>query len=90
MDGTYLYGPAWKATVDKASPEWMAYCEARTLVKRYIVTRRAEGKEAAINEFERTCCTYQSVGRNGPARVQRLRDIFRVIWKHERTTLEVT
>lgn len=82
---SYPFGDAWKASVDRSGTEWIRYCEAVSAVKRYLRTRRDQGKEAAVDEFESFCQVFRE--KAGPAREQSLRDSFCLIWRHERHAL---
>lgn len=84
----YPFDDAWKASVDRSSFEWMAYCESASLVKRYIRTRLRGGKDAAVAEFEDTCELYGKNGAQGAARVARIREHFQLIWANEREALK--
>ncbi len=84
----YPFDESWKTSVDNAGPEWMAYCEAAALVKRYIRTRLQSGRDAAVAEFEATCDRFQTQNAQGPARVARIRKDFQLIWANERDALK--
>lgn len=83
----YPFDVHWKATVDRSGPEWRAYCEAVALVKRYIATRRREGRASAVREFEETCERCADHGTWGRDRARRVRDLFQLVWTHERDAL---
>lgn len=88
MGAPYPYDAAWKASVDRSSPEWIEYTEATWLVKRYIRTRLYDGKEAAVEEFEATCHIYLKNSALKEARVARVREVFMLLWESERKDLE--
>ena len=88
MKAPYPYGPEWKAAVDRSSPAWAEYCEATTLVKRYLKTRLRFGKQAAINEFEDTCELYRKKSAAKEGRVIGVRQRFLLVWENERKDLE--
>lgn len=88
MKREYPFGDEWKRTVDRCGHEWAEYCEAISLVKRYLKTRMMSGKQAAVEEFEETCRLFEknSVAKEG--RVRRLKQVFLLVWENERSTLE--
>lgn len=83
----YPYGETWKASVNRHGPEWIEYCEAVSLVKRYIRTRLQKGRQAAVDEFEATCELYRKDDTRSAEQVARLRALFKLIWQHERDAL---
>lgn len=86
-DQPYPYDDAWKAQVDRAGAEWMAYCEAVSEIKRYLRTRLTFGREVAVEEFDARCEALAKNNSRGAARVERVRADFRLIWAHERERL---
>ena len=84
---TLAYDKHWKNSVDRISPEWIAYCEGVYYVRRYLRTKLREGKDEAIAEFEATCTVYQKTT-GGDTRVARLRDVFRKVWESDRAELQ--
>ena len=44
---SYPYGPEWRATVNKMSDEWRAYCEAVEQLRRYVRDTSLVGKRKA-------------------------------------------
>ena len=84
----YPYGPEWKASVDRASHEWAEYCEAASLVKKYLRTWLNSGKQAAVDEFEETCRVYLKNSSAKEVRVEQIRQRFLLVWENERRDLE--
>lgn len=84
----YPYSPEWKANVDRASHEWAEYCEATSLVKKYLRTRLHFGKQAAVDEFEETCRLYLKNSSAKEVRVNQVRQRFLLVWENERRDLE--
>lgn len=83
----YCYSAEWKASVDHSGPEWMAYCEAVSLVRRYLRTRADWGREMAVEEFESSCARMAKSGSHGLERSARIKQDFLLIWAHERRRL---
>ncbi len=81
------YDEHWKNSVDRTSPEWIAYCEGVYYVRRYLRTKLREGKYEAIAEFDETCAVYQKTT-GGDVRVAGLRDVFRKVWESDRAELQ--
>ena len=80
----YPYSEEWKRRIDRNGPEWMAYCEAAELVRRYLRTRAEKGNEAATEEI---LATYQTFRLHSEAHADRLKTDFRLIWRHEREAM---
>lgn len=82
----YPYSWAWKTAVDKSSDEWRGYCEALSLLKRYLRLEKNEGRGMAVRDYKATLARMRDDTRS-LKRVERLDNDFRLIGSNEAETL---
>ena len=79
---TYPYTDAWKASVDKSGEEWRSYCEALSLVKRFLRIEKTENRLSAVRDYKATLERVRQNSHN-QVRMEKLDEDFRKIGAHE-------
>ncbi len=67
--------------MDTSSWEWLEECEARSLVKQYLITLMAAGEAQAVEDLKTAMAARAEVSK---AREQNLRARIQNIWKTQR------
>ena len=70
--------------MDTSSWEWLEECEARSLVKQYLITLMAAGEAQAVEDLKTAMAARAEVSK---AREQHLRARIQNIWKTQRHEL---
>lgn len=83
----YPYTTEWQAAADKSGEDWRAYCEATTLVKRFLKLELEEGRPVALHDYRKTIREIETQNRRSADQVKRLDQDFRLIGAHEAEVL---
>lgn len=81
----YPFTEEWKAKQDKAGPQWMAYCEVSSLVRKFNRACKSHGRDFAEACFEDYLEKVQTHRKGTSA--QDLREAFNDVLAHEGSAL---